>query len=109
MDTKIKPSQKPPAFFKDGSNLQQLLDLKYNMSNDNYDCKICGDIVDVSSNFIHGLPVATNKATTTKPTKSTIPKNPAAPTTFKPTDIGYTLQNPDTSQLPKVTARPTTR
>lgn len=75
-DSKITPSDKPPSFFKEGSNLQQLLDLKYNMSGDNYDCKICDDIVEVSSNFINGLPTV-------------IPAHPEKPSTL-PTDIPST-------------------
>jgi len=34
LDTQIRASTKPPAFFKEDTNLQQLLYLKYNMSSD---------------------------------------------------------------------------
>ena len=107
-NTKITPSEKPPSFFKEGSNLQQLLDLKYNMSGDNYDCKICDNIVEVASNFINApptekpihtkkpLPVITTKAYSKRSTQPTTKKVYALPTVApKPTILK--------------TARPTTQ
>ena len=34
LDSQIRPSTKPPAFFKESTNLQQLIELKYNMSSE---------------------------------------------------------------------------
>lgn len=89
LDTKIQPSEKPPAFFSRESNLQQLLDLQYNMSNNDYECKICDDIVDMASNFIHGLPKTTTAPITKHLTTVKVTKKPtrASTTTKFPYDF----------------------
>lgn len=49
LNTQIQTSEKPPQFFRKDTNLQQLLDLKFNMSADNYDCKICNDVINTGN------------------------------------------------------------
>ena len=49
LNTRIQASEKPPQFFRKDTNLQQLLDLQFNMSADNYDCKICNDVINTGT------------------------------------------------------------
>ncbi|XP_031555495.1 protein dispatched homolog 3-like [Actinia tenebrosa] len=115
LDTKITPSDKPPSFFKEGSNLQQLLDLKYNMSGDNYDCKICDDIVEVASNFINGPPTAKpvhSEKPITLPSDVFTTQKPYSPKSKRPSTVPFVLPtNAPKSTLKTTlrTSRPTTR
>ena len=57
-DTRIRASSQPPSFFRKDTNLQQMLDLRNNMSADNYDisdCEICAAIVsnNINSNSVN--------------------------------------------------------
>ena len=74
LDSMIHASTKPPAFFKESTNLQQLLYLKYNMSSDNLNVNDLGsDIIgiDIHSNQIPNLTLPPKtKATETNGLKS---------------------------------------
>lgn len=70
LDSMIHASTKPPAFFKESTNLQQLLYLKYNMSSDNLNVNDLGlDIIgndNVHSNQIPNQLTKPPKAKTTE-------------------------------------------
>ncbi|XP_032228558.1 protein dispatched homolog 3 [Nematostella vectensis] len=109
LNTKITSSEKPPAFFKEGSNLQQLLDLKYNMSGDNYDCKICDDIVQDASNYIISRPtkpatINSNALPPDIPTKASSnnlqPDEPTTAAALKGTLSSHVAGNKTTSAVP---------
>ena len=84
IDTMIKVSSQPPAFFRKDTNLQQLLELRSNMSDGNYDisnCEVCAAIID---NVIHtnslgnptSLPPRKPTVSTTVATTITTPTPP---------------------------------
>ncbi|XP_078374519.1 protein dispatched homolog 3-like [Oculina patagonica] len=69
LDVQIQPSTKPPAFFKESTNLQQLLDLKYNMSSDKLNLKnVAPELIgnSIQSNFIDGPTTHTTPTTKAK-------------------------------------------
>lgn len=81
LDAQIRASTKPPAFFKESTNLQQLLSLRYNMSSDNLNVNdLAWDLV---GNDIKQSNNADNPTTTTQPT--TKPKETNGATSSKPT------------------------
>ena len=72
--TQLKTATKLPRFFGDGTNLQTLINIRYNITSDsNLDCFTCSGI------FIPPMPRATNPPPTTVATTSTVTP---APTTF---------------------------
>jgi len=90
LDSMIHASTKPPAFFKESTNLQQLLYLKYNMSSDNLNVNDLGlDLIgndNVHSNQIPIKPPKTTatetnglKSPTTTPSPATAAQRPGKP------------------------------
>ena len=72
LDVQIQPSTKPPAFFKESTNLQQLLDLKYNMSSDSLNLNnVAPELIgkNIQSNFVDS-PATQTVSTTKKPEES---------------------------------------
>ena len=66
LDSQIKPSTRPPAFYKKSSNLQQMLDLKNNMSINSLNTNdVKGFLLRTDNNIPNG-----NDQTTNSPTES---------------------------------------
>ncbi|XP_068700492.1 protein dispatched homolog 3-like [Montipora foliosa] len=85
LDTQIQASSTPPSFFKEDSNLQQMWNLRYNMSSDSLNVHdLTGElIVERLSNEID-TPTSTSKPRRRKPSKangirSTAPSPVTAP------------------------------
>ena len=82
LDVQIQPSTKPPAFFRESTNLQQLLDLKYNMSSDSLNLNNVGPELigkNIQSNFVDN-PSSTTTPTTKNPKESNGLKTPTMST-----------------------------
>lgn len=85
LDVQIQPSTKPPAFFKESTNLQQLLNLKYNMSSDKLNLNnVAPELIgnSIQSNFIDGP--TTRTTPTTKAKESNGLKTPTSTSTPSP-------------------------
>ena len=88
LDTQIQPSTKPPAFFKESTNLQQLLYLKYNMSSDKLNVndlayELAGASIKQSNNADNPTTEPTTKPKETNGLKSSTPI-PTRATAVKP-------------------------
>ena len=91
LDVQIQPSTKPPAFFRESTNLQQLLDLKYNMSSDSLNLKnVAPELVgkNIQSNFVD------NPSTSTTPTTN----NPEESNGLKTSRTSTTTPSPATAE-----------
>ena len=115
LDSMIHASTKPPAFFKESTNLQQLLYLKYNMSSDNLNVNDLGlDIIgndNVHSNQIPNPKTPKTTATETNGLKSptTIPSPAtAAQRPGKPKSSGIQLQSNPTKSTTSAYRQTTT-
>ena len=115
LDTQIQPSAKPPEFFKDSTNLQQLLNLKYNMSGDNLNVNNLA--LDLMDNEIKQTNNADNP--TTKPKTKPTETNGIRSSTRSPVTAEQPGRRPKTSiqlrhsastksSTPAVTPEPTT-
>lgn len=93
LDTQIKPSAKPPEFFKESTNLQQLLNLKYNMSGDNL------NVNDLAWDLIGTEIKQTNNANnpTTKPTPKHTETNGIRSSTSSPATAEQPGRRPDSN------------
>lgn len=121
LDTQIQPSTKPPAFFKESTNLQQLLYLKYNMSSDKLDVKgladeLKGVSVKQSNNVDNPATEPTTKPKETNGVKSSTPiptrATAVAPGPQPKTNIQQkTSKHPSSkpTSLPKKTSTPSAR
>lgn len=114
LDVQIQPSTKPPAFFKESTNLQQLLDLKYNMSSDSLNLQnVAPELIgnSIQSNFIDN-PTTPATRTTKKVKESNGLKTPLSTSTPSPKTAEQS-PNQKTNILepktPKVTPTPTTK
>lgn len=114
LDVQIRPSTKPPAFFKKSTNLQQLLDLKYNMSSDSLNLKnVAPELIgnDIQSNFIDTPTPQTRP--TTKATESNGMKTPTSSSTPSPKTAEQSGSHQKTNMLqpktPKGTPPTTTK
>lgn len=121
LDTQIQPSTKPPAFFKESTNLQQLLYLKYNMSSDKLDVKglayeLKGGSMKQSNNVDNPATEPTTKPKETNGAKSSTPiptrATAVAPGPQPKTNIQQkTAKHPSLkpTSLPKKTSTPSAR
>lgn len=113
LDVQIQPSTKPPAFFKESTNLQQLLDLKYNMSSDSLNLNnVAPELIgkNIQSNFIDS-PITPSTPTTKKGKESNGLKTPSSTPTPSPATAEQSGSHQKTNILgpktPKVTPAPT--
>ena len=116
LDVQIQPSTKPPAFFKESTNLQQLLDLKYNMSSDSLNLNnVAPELIGkkIQSNFVDTS--VTQRAPTTERSKeSNGLKTPASTPTPSPVTAEQSgsnhktnIQGPNTPRLTPVPTKQT--
>lgn len=88
--TQLRTATKLPIFFGEGTNLQTLINIRYNITSDsNLDCFTCSGI------FIPPMPRVTNPPPTTSPTTSPIVTS--APTTFLSTAQPLTTNSTTTA------------
>lgn len=112
-DMQIRPSTKPPAFFKESTNLQQLLDLKYNMSSDSLNLNnVAPELIgnSLQSNFIDTPSPPTRP--TTKAAESNGLKTPTSSSTPSPKTAEQSGSNQKTNILQPKTPKgtpPTTK
>lgn len=113
LDVQIQPSTKPPAFFKESTNLQQLLDLKYNMSSDSLNLdNVAPELIgkNIQSNFVDN-PLTTKTPTTKKAKESNGLKTPMSTPTPSPATAEQSGSRQKTNILgpktSKVTPAPT--
>lgn len=113
LDMQIQPSTKPPAFFKESTNLQQLLDLKYNMSSDSLNLdNVAPELIgkNIQSNFVDN-PSTTTAPITKKPKESNGLKTSMSTPTPSPATAEQSGSHQKTNILgpktPKVTPAPT--
>lgn len=112
LDVQIQPSTKPPAFFRESTNLQQLLNLKYNMSSDKLNLKnVAPELIgnSIQTNFVDGP----GTTPTTKATESNGLKTPTSVSTPSPktAEQSGSDQKPNIQgqKTPKVTPPTTTK
>ena len=91
LDVQIRPSTKPPAFFKETTNLQQLLDLKYNMSSDKL------NLNDMAWELV-GSDIQANGIDTPTPTKKSKENNGLKTPASTPTQSPATAEQPGPHQ-----------
>ena len=109
LDSQIQSSTKPPAFFKESTNLQQLLALKYNMSSDSLNVNnVAPELIgkNIQSNFIDN-PATPTTPTTKKGKESNSLKTPSSTPTPSPAtaEQSGSHQEPNIQgPTPKVTA-----
>ncbi|XP_013412125.1 protein dispatched homolog 3 isoform X1 [Lingula anatina] len=77
--TQLTPATKPPQLFKENTNLQQLLDLKANLSADGISCVTCSGIFKEQTDQIHKAPTYTTPQTHHNPAMNPTTARPALP------------------------------
>ena len=116
LNVQIQPSTKPPAFFKESTNLQQLLDLKYNMSSDSLNLNnVAPELIgkDIQTNFVDN-PTTPTTPTTKRGRESNSLKTPTptstpapSPATAEQSGSHHKTNILGPKETPKVTPAPT--